>query len=77
MCFDATAPHHLDGRAILEANRAACAAAMAHIGAQLASVEYAGSGDSGEGEEVLVYADCGCTPTPGSWRSTASPIWPG
>jgi hypothetical protein len=56
-CFEATVPPTVDQRSILEANRDACSAAMAYLGAQVASVEYAGSGDSGEGEEVLVYAD--------------------
>lgn len=56
-CFDATVPPIVDERSILEANRDACLAAMAYLGAHTASVEYAGSGDSGEGEEVLVYAD--------------------
>jgi hypothetical protein len=55
--FAATAPVTLDDRSILAANRDACLAAMAHVGAKLAVVEYAGEGDSGTGDEVIFYAD--------------------
>ena len=55
--FEAVTPAALDSSSILAANRDACLAAMAHIGAQFASVEYAGSGDSGDGFEVFVSAD--------------------
>ena len=55
--FEAVTPAALDSCSILAANRDACLAAMAHVGAQFASVEYAGSGDSGEGVDVYAYAD--------------------
>jgi len=55
--FEAVTPAALDSSSILAANRDACLAAMAHVGAQVASVEYAGSGDSGEGVDVFAYAD--------------------
>jgi len=55
--FAAVIPAALDGCSILAANRDACLAAMAHIGVRVASVEYAGSGDSGDASEVFAFAD--------------------
>lgn len=55
--FAAVTPPTVDSSSILAANRDACLAAMAHIGVRVASVEYAGSGDSGDGFEVFAYTD--------------------